>query len=392
MTHTYNANNGKLNTLTYGNGKIVKYIYDELDRLKEIHYNNGIDGAFETAYSYSYDGNGNLSKMVDHIRCEATVYGYDVAGNLTDSYVYDTVNDEALTSNRYVYDEQQRLKNAFTRYQYSASSYMSRYFAYNTDSTLKYVSYGSAIPGKITPTYDALGRVTQRVIDFATIGSFYQTAQYTYQKSATGSWDTPYVSEYTVSIGNSASDTAPDTATYRYTYDDVGNITHIHDGNGNLLYRYTYDALGQLTREDNAPLEKTYVYTYDNAGNRTFKRTYAFTTGTPSSLQGMVRYTYGDNSWGDLLTSYGDWYIEYDEIGNPTFIYNQVDETWQPGTSLIWDGRQLVGIQQSERINGEMGAVGEATEIEYNADGIRVYMYTPNATHYYTVDGSTILC
>ena len=152
-----------------------------------------------------------------------------------------------------------------------------------------------------------LGRVTQRVIDFATIGSFYQTAQYSYHKSATGGWDTLYVSEYTVSIGNSASDTASDTATYRYTYDDVGNITHIHDGNGNLLYRYTYDALGQLTREDNAPLEKTYVYTYDNAGNRTFKRTYAFTTGTPSSLQGMVRYTYGDNSWGDLLTSYGDW-------------------------------------------------------------------------------------
>ena len=39
-----------------------------------------------------------------------------------------------------------------------------------------------------------------------------------------------------------------------------------------------------------------------------------------------------------------------------------------------------------------MGAVSEGTEIEYNADGIRVYMYTPNATtHYYTVDGSTIL-
>ena len=35
--------------------------------------------------------------------------------------------------------------------------------------------------------------------------------------------------------------------------------------------------------------------------------------------------------------------------------------------------------------------MGEGTEIEYNADGIRVFMQTPYAIHYYTVDGSTIL-
>ena len=39
MTHTYNANNGKLNTLTYGNGKVVQCIYDHLDRISEMCYN-----------------------------------------------------------------------------------------------------------------------------------------------------------------------------------------------------------------------------------------------------------------------------------------------------------------------------------------------------------------
>ena len=57
----------------------------------------------------------------------------------------------------------------------------------------------------------------------------------------------------------------------------------------------------------------------------------------------------------------------------------------------LWHGRQLIGIQQSERIGGSLDAVGEGTEIEYNADGIRVFMQTPYAIHYYTVDGSTIL-
>ena len=35
-SYEYNAGNGKLNTLTYGNGKKVKYVYDVLDRIQEM--------------------------------------------------------------------------------------------------------------------------------------------------------------------------------------------------------------------------------------------------------------------------------------------------------------------------------------------------------------------
>ena len=41
-SYTYNANNGKLSILTYGNGVKVKYLYDVLDRIEGIQYN--IDG------------------------------------------------------------------------------------------------------------------------------------------------------------------------------------------------------------------------------------------------------------------------------------------------------------------------------------------------------------
>ena len=57
-SYTYHAGNGKLETLTYGNGDKVKYLYDVLDRGKEICYNTGENGAFETVYSYEYTASG----------------------------------------------------------------------------------------------------------------------------------------------------------------------------------------------------------------------------------------------------------------------------------------------------------------------------------------------
>ena len=68
-------------------------------------------------------------------------------------------------------------------------------------------------------------------------------------------------------------------------------------------YSYEYDNLGQLTRENNLPANKTYVYVYDYAGNRTEKRTYAYTTGTPTGRPIIDVYYYTDSEWGDLLTA-----------------------------------------------------------------------------------------
>ena len=36
VDYTYNSNNGKLNTITYGNGFKEQYVYDTLDRVIEI--------------------------------------------------------------------------------------------------------------------------------------------------------------------------------------------------------------------------------------------------------------------------------------------------------------------------------------------------------------------
>ena len=38
VSYTYNNYNGKLATMTYGNGTKVEYVYDELDRVAEVWY------------------------------------------------------------------------------------------------------------------------------------------------------------------------------------------------------------------------------------------------------------------------------------------------------------------------------------------------------------------
>ena len=85
-SYTYNSNNGKLNSLVYGNGLNVRYVYDELERISEIQYWNGSSGSFDTIYSYTYDSAGRLRSVTDHDSFDITVYDYDNAGRLISSY------------------------------------------------------------------------------------------------------------------------------------------------------------------------------------------------------------------------------------------------------------------------------------------------------------------
>ena len=139
-------------------------------------------------------------------------------------------------------------------------------------------------------------------------------------------------------------------------------------------YSYEYDNIGQLVRENNLPANKTYVYVYDYAGNRTEKRTYSYTTGTPTGRPSIDYYYYTDSNWGDLLTAYqgGSNAITYDAIGNPINIY---------GTTLTWQGRRLTSYTIGSNVYS----------YTYNADGIRTSKTVNGVTHNYVLEGSTIL-
>ena len=96
--------NGKLNTITYGNGFTESYVYDKLDRISEICY-NGV-----TKYKYSYDTNGNLYKIVDIPSNIVTIYKYDTRNRVVSAIEYDATEYEANFEMRQGYDDQSRLE------------------------------------------------------------------------------------------------------------------------------------------------------------------------------------------------------------------------------------------------------------------------------------------
>ena len=168
--------------------------------------------------------------------------------------------------------------------------------------------------------------------------------------------------------------------TWKYEYDDNGNITKIYKNNV-LDKEYTYDALNQLTKEVDKATGTTTTYTYDKQGNLT--------------SAGNHTYTYGDSKgWSDLLTTYDGSGIAYDNIGNPT-IYRDFSMTWQNGrelASLTKNSKTFTyayndsGIRTSKTVNGHTNAIylsGDAIVRENPTGNISLtYLYDESGTRY----------
>ena len=168
--------------------------------------------------------------------------------------------------------------------------------------------------------------------------------------------------------------------TWKYEYDDNGNITKIYKNNV-LDKEYTYDVLNQLTKEVDKATGTTTTYTYDKQGNLTGA--------------GNHTYTYGDSKgWSDLLTTYDGSGIAYDNIGNPT-IYRDFSMTWQNGrelASLTKNSKTFTyayndsGIRTSKTVNGHTNAIylsGDAIVRENPTGNISLtYLYDESGTRY----------
>ena len=390
VSYDYNAGNGKLNTLTYGNGLKVKYVYDELDRISEICHNNS-SGGYDTAYSYEYDSYGKLFSVTDHISGETTVFSYGANGKLTGSYVFDTSTYNTLNSTGIYYNDDMKVSRVYRNVNYSGGWFMS-YYAYNYNTDTGRISSMSVMDeelyGYFTPKYDGFGRLTQRTADFSrsdgpddTIDMHYE--KWTYSYSGGGFYgESSRVSKIVKEIRRSQSTSLLASTEYRLTYDGNGNITEIADSSGVVQNRYCYDDLGQLIREDNREMGRSYTYDYDDAGNRIQKKAFAFTLGALGSAVSVYQYSYASSGWRDRLT-YDDYSydsISYDAIGNPISIEN--DEDPDICTSLRWKGRLLMSFSDSE---------GPSISFTYNADGIRTSKTAGGVKHKYTLDGSRIV-
>ena len=400
-TYQYANNNGKLLSMTYGNGKVMTYTYDELDRVKEICYTDSSNN--HQYYRYTYTATGS----VHTIECTETGriyrYNYNTKDQLIGSTELALSGTDAdgnpvytdLLQSAYWYDDQDRIDitqniipyalssgNRYTIVQYGYTYDDSEGITNDTVGALDKFEIWGGGDTKVDYDfyYDKLYRLNAKLM--YTNGEFYQDFSYVY-RDQNSSTTTGQFGNVTSSVGTNTGYIDTD---YSYEYDNLGNITKIiettsryeFDDNGNVtetvegekVTQYKYDDMGQLIREDNPYLGKSYTYTYDNAGNRTSKRTYAYTTGALGTATATQNYNYNtDSTWGDQLTG-----TTYDEIGNP-LTYN--------GYALTWEGRQLMKMSM---------AGGQFTYgFTYNDEGIRTSKNSNGTLHTYTLNGTQIV-
>ena len=379
--YEYYPNNGKLKKLTYGNGDYEYYLYDELDRLSEICYNNSTIASFK----YTYDANGNLSKFYDYVSNQVTSYIYNSNGLLRTYYVSNINDSSTPTSIDYAYDSQGRTSGIlYKRYGNvgTVPTEISYYTSvdYDTDGLIS--GYTTNLNDQLfisNYSYNGFGAITSEdhiIIYYGANEEYGYTLNYQYTPGNGDDSTTTQVASVTTTYLDT--NTAANSTT-SYSYDSVGNITEIAI-DGVPKYSYEYDDLGQLTRENNAVSNRTYIYTYDNAGNIESKTIYAYTTGSTESLTpySTKSYSYTNSAWGDLLMSYGGTSFEYDNAGNPThgsFGGYTVDLEWE-------NGRQLSSIYAYDEFE---------LSFTYNDEGIRTSKNSNGTVHYYTLAGDMIL-
>ena len=331
---------------TYGNGNSVAYTYDKSDRLTAVMY----DGNRSHKVEYTYDSEDNLGVVTDKRNNLTQRYQYDLSGRLTSV----TQSGSAYRKQNFLYDESNNLLgydenvggiDFNARYYYDDDNRQNHYNIGSIDKTWEYDNYGRLY--NITTLYG------NKTVIMTTLF---------HENPADG-----YVSPHVISWTNT---TVSGKKNYDYAYDWAGNITMVRTGGKTTTY--AYDRLHQLTRENNQAAGKTWVYTYDTGGNILTKKEYAYTTGTPGTVQKTIYYSYGNSQWKDLLTSYNGKTILSDSIGNMTS-----DGTW----NYTWEhGRQLAGQTKS----------GTTITYSYDASGMRLKK-TVNGTDFnYAYNGNLL--
>ncbi len=300
--------NGQLERQTYGNGDYTSFQYDNLNRTTGTTTSSG------DSYHYSYAGDGQLHKMEDTAASVTYRYNYDAIGRLIGT---SQTGGAADLRAAYGYDNESRLKSI----NYSIPGVVdsaTQSFYYNT-STTDSISDGVLTSMALFSNswlyyrYDSLSRLKER--DVGNILTEHQT-----YLAGSGTCTTTTLPEtfYTTARGSTAK-----LSGYRYSYNEVGNVTQITNLVDGTYWKFAYDKLGQMQYATDYAADGTardrYYYYYDNAGNLTSRE---IRDGTGSITGVEHTYTYGDANWKDLLTAFDGHSITYDGGGNPLSYYN----------------------------------------------------------------------
>ena len=327
---------------TYGNGAVVGYEYDSLERLvaKQIS-----DGTWKESYTYAADGSLAQTTITDKATGavqKIVRYQYDSLGRLL--LTEDCAADGTVLSRREV---QYNAKGQTAKEAYYDGS-ITRQNAYTYDNGGKLTSLAMPNGDTTSYTYDYLNRLSAkrygpgggRICDY----HYYQAYE---------NLMSPLVSDISYHQGNQGDRVT----SFKYRYDNVGNIERAEQSDsvrGTIAKStYRYDRFNQLIQEERDG--KTWFYQYDTVGNllwvKTFDKSYddyeeaaSAVSYKPELLLGTDTYTYGNSEWQDLLTAFNGRSITYDAIGNPLTYYNGTDYT------MTWEqGRRLSALHTGEK-------------------------------------------
>ena len=319
--YAYNGS-GSLSEMHYGNGDSVSYEYDKYGNICKKTLNAG--PASIPSYEAFADNTGAITKAIDnenHLQ-------YDDVYDSTDRLINSTITDTSTNKRKAMYEYDFDLNNNISKFAVlTPNGSNTTTYTYRENNLFRNATLQNG--STVDFSYDYLGRANKTTLNID--DNTHIENRYTYLDSPLSGYTTTILE--TETIGD---------IKYKYEYDRNGNITKISkrtgtDNNGNDTYTdcetYIYDYLGQLKQVDYL-LDQTRVnYEYSNGGNLASERISDTSGSTPVSISTNT-YSYGDNSWGDLLTVYNNNTITYDGIGNPLNYRDGISFTWSNGRQL----------------------------------------------------------
>ena len=375
-TYEGNVNNGRLTTMTYGNGDSVSYTYDAFDRQRTAAYNDG------TTYHYDYSGDNDLTRQYatdgDGKVTEQYSYQYDSLGRLIHSR-QSTANGALIQSTQHMYDAANRMTSQ--SWQFGTGLYRQQY-SYtgvkadgttdsSVDGTISAIT--TTIPNQLDVTskyeYNDLRQLEKKTVTVPNQNrgtTTVYTRGYTYAVIA----EDDGCNRMGTRLASTGYTFGSSSRSFDYTYDAAGNIQTVTTGGTNVpaaaaSKTYTYDAQGQLATETNGGASRAYAY--DTVGN-------IRSVTTDGAV--IKSFGYTNPSWPDLLTSVTSGSTTKDILyegqtqtsdvpssGNPVTYYNGKDYsfTWTKGrqlTSATVDGEQvsytydMSGVRTSKTVDG----------------------------------------
>ena len=311
-SYGYAPNNGPLITVAYGNGDTQEILYDKEERIRARRWN----GESTDAVRYEYDDYGTLEKETDLVNGRIDKDQYDMTGRLVQSTPLEkntgaageptVANTHTVQSLEIGYDNYNRV-NRLVQSLDGSKTKTGLVYGDASKAQRPGLSYGLTVDGKQRQSlaYDAMARCTKETVTLP--GGQKRENCFTYGTL-----------RHLTDTDSLLSAMSNGTESWSYEYDNVGNITKITSGTKVITYQY--DELNQLIRENNGVLGTTVLYTYDAGGNMTSRKTYAYTEGTPQTLQKNETLSYRTDGWRDQLVSLNGYRYVYDAGGNPTLL------------------------------------------------------------------------